>query len=82
MRKHSGGTVSDLKIHLVLVTKYRYNVITGNVLKRLEEILVVFYTCVKDERMEQFLTTCGYGTGTDLLSKLQQYKCRKKWEKR
>jgi putative transposase len=39
MRKHSGGTVSDLKIHLVLVTKYRRNVITRLVLERLEQIL-------------------------------------------
>jgi putative transposase len=53
MRKHSGGTVSDLKIHLVLVTKYRYNVITGNVLKRLEEILSS--TCAKwDCELQQY----------------------------
>ncbi len=45
MRKHSGGTTSDLKVHLVLVTKYRRNVITGNVLRRLEEILA--NTCLK-----------------------------------
>ncbi len=33
-----GGTVYNLSIHLVLVTKYRRKVITGNVLRRLQEI--------------------------------------------
>jgi putative transposase len=33
-----GGTVYDLSIHLVLVTKYRRKVITGEVLNRLKEI--------------------------------------------
>jgi putative transposase len=45
MRKYSGGTVSDLKIHLVLVTKYRYKVITAKVLERMQEILAD--TCLK-----------------------------------
>jgi putative transposase len=39
MQKLSGGTVYDLSIHLVLVTKYRAKVINPVVLKRLGEIL-------------------------------------------
>ncbi|MGL5834739.1 MAG: transposase, partial [Waterburya sp.] len=38
MQKLSGGTVYDLSIHLVLVTKYRKKVINAAMLKRLEEI--------------------------------------------
>lgn len=38
MQKLSGGTVYDLSIHLVLVTKYRRKVINYPMLKRLEEI--------------------------------------------
>ena len=38
MPKLSGGTVYNLSIHLVLVTKYRRKVITADILKRLEEI--------------------------------------------
>jgi len=38
MKKLSGGTVYDLSIHLVLVTKYRKKVITPEILKRLGEI--------------------------------------------
>lgn len=39
MRKHSGGTGSDLRMHWVLVTQYRRKVITARVLKRLIEII-------------------------------------------
>ncbi len=35
----SGRAVSDLKAHLVLTTKYRRKVFTGEMLKRLHEIL-------------------------------------------
>lgn len=45
MRKFSGGTVSNLKMHLVLVTKYRRKVISHSVLKRLEEVIAA--TCQK-----------------------------------
>ncbi len=45
MRKYSGGTVSDLRMHLVLVTKYRRKVINKMVLERLEEVLKA--TCQK-----------------------------------
>lgn len=38
MQKLSGGTVYDLSIHLVLVTKYRRKVINAAILNRLEEI--------------------------------------------
>jgi putative transposase len=38
MKKLSGGTVYDLSIHLVLVTKYRKKVITPKILVRLGEI--------------------------------------------
>jgi putative transposase len=38
MKKLSGGTVYDLSIHLVLVTKYRRKVISSDVLARLEQI--------------------------------------------
>jgi putative transposase len=38
MQKLSGGTIYDLSIHLVLVTKYRKKVINVAMLKRLEEI--------------------------------------------
>ena len=38
IRKLSGGTVYDLSIHLVLVTKYRKKVINSEILRRLEEI--------------------------------------------
>ena len=34
-----GRSVSDLKAHLVLTTKYRRNVFTGEMLRRLHEIL-------------------------------------------
>jgi putative transposase len=40
MKKLNGGTVYDLSIHLVLVTKYRKKVITPEILKRLGEIFV------------------------------------------
>jgi putative transposase len=52
MRKHASGTVSDLKMHLVLVTKYRRKVITALVLERLTEILSA--TCQKwDCKLQQ-----------------------------
>lgn len=35
-----GRSVSDLKVHLVLTTKYRRKVFTAEMLKRLEDILV------------------------------------------
>lgn len=38
MHKSSSGAVYNLKIHLVIVTKYRYKVINVPMLKRLEEI--------------------------------------------
>ena len=38
MKKLSGGTVYDLSIHLVLVTKYRKKVINTKILTRLNEI--------------------------------------------
>jgi putative transposase len=38
MKKLSGGTVYELSIHLVLVTKYRKKVITPEILVRLGEI--------------------------------------------
>ncbi len=41
MQKLSGGTVYDLSIHLVLVTKYRRKVINSPMLKRLEEIFAL-----------------------------------------
>jgi len=40
MKKLSGGTVYQLSIHLVLVTKYRRKVINAVILKRLEEIFI------------------------------------------
>jgi putative transposase len=36
----SGRSVSDMKAHLVLTTKYRRKAFTGEMLKRLEEVLV------------------------------------------
>jgi putative transposase len=47
MKKLSGGTVYRLSVHLVLVTKYRYNVISAPVLNRLKEIFAA--TCEKWE---------------------------------
>lgn len=41
MKKLSGGTVYQLSIHLVLVTKYRRKVITVEMLNRLREIFAV-----------------------------------------
>jgi putative transposase len=35
-----GRSVSDLKVHLVLTTKYRRKVFTGEMLKRLHEVLL------------------------------------------
>jgi putative transposase len=53
MRKYSGGTVSDLRMHLVLVTKYRRKVITKTVLERLHELIAA--TCAKwDCELQQF----------------------------
>jgi putative transposase len=53
MRKYSGGTISDLRMHLVLVTKYRRKVITKTVLERLHELLAA--TCSKwDCELQQF----------------------------
>lgn len=43
----AGGTVYRLSIHLVLVTKYRYKVISTTVLNRLKEIFAA--TCQKWE---------------------------------
>lgn len=45
MRKLAGGTVYDLSIHLVLVTKYRYNAINSRLMNRLQAILTD--TCLK-----------------------------------
>jgi putative transposase len=41
----SGRSVSDMKAHLVLTTKYRRKAFTGEILKRLQEIL--FDLCQK-----------------------------------
>jgi putative transposase len=41
----SGRSVSDMKAHLVLTTKYRRKAFTGEMLKRLQEIL--FDLCQK-----------------------------------
>jgi putative transposase len=45
MKILAGGTVYQLSIHLVLVTKYRYKVINALLLKRLQEIFAA--TCQK-----------------------------------
>jgi putative transposase len=47
MKTLAGGTVYRLSIHLVLVTKYRYKVISTPVLSRLKEIFAA--TCQKWE---------------------------------
>ncbi len=47
MHKSSSGAVYNLKIHLVIATKYRYKVINAPMLKRLKEIFAA--TCVKWE---------------------------------
>ena len=47
MNKLSGGTVYQLSIHLVLVTKYRRKVIHAAMLQRLKEIFAT--TCQKWE---------------------------------
>jgi putative transposase len=47
MQTLAGGTVYRLSIHLVLVTKYRYRVISAPVLQRLKEIFAS--TCEKWE---------------------------------
>jgi putative transposase len=47
MKILAGGTVYRLSIHLVLVTKYRYRVISTPVLNRLKEIFAA--TCEKWE---------------------------------
>jgi putative transposase len=47
MKTLAGGTVYRLSIHLVLVTKYRYKVISPPVLNRLKEIFAA--TCQKWE---------------------------------
>ena len=53
MQKLSGGTVYDLSIHLVLVTKYRRKVINALMLKRLKEIFAA--TCQKwDCELKEF----------------------------
>ena len=38
--RYSGHTVSRLTVHLVWVTKYRYNVLTGDIQKRCREIII------------------------------------------
>ena len=45
MKALAGGTVYDLSIHLVLVTKYRKKVITKPMMTRLKQILEA--TCAK-----------------------------------
>lgn len=45
MKTLPGGTVYDLSIHLVLVTKYRKRVITQPMMTRLKEIIEI--TCKK-----------------------------------
>lgn len=53
MQKLSSGTVYDLSIHLVLVTKYRRKVINAAMLKRLKEIFTE--TCQKwDCELKEF----------------------------
>jgi len=53
MQKLSGGTVYNLSIHLVLVTKYRRKVINKAMLDRLEEIFAD--TCRKwDCELKEF----------------------------
>ncbi|RAM50981.1 MAG: IS200/IS605 family transposase [Hapalosiphonaceae cyanobacterium JJU2] len=47
MRTLAGGTVYQLSIHLVLVTKYRYKVINSLILERLQDIFSA--TCQKWE---------------------------------
>ncbi len=46
-RKLKCGTVYNLQMHLVLVTKYRYHVINHSVLERLRELFT--QTCLKWE---------------------------------
>ncbi|WP_036486881.1 IS200/IS605 family transposase [Myxosarcina sp. GI1] len=53
MQKLSGGTVYDLSVHLVLVTKYRRKVINLAMLKRLQVIFAE--TCQKwDCELKEF----------------------------
>ncbi len=53
MQKLSGGTVYDLSIHLVLVTKYRRKVLNKAMLKRLKDIFTE--TCQKwDCELKEF----------------------------
>ena len=52
-QKLSGGTVYNLSIHLVLVSKYRRKVINAAILKRLQEIFA--NTCQKwDCELKEF----------------------------
>ena len=41
--RYGGHTVSRLTVHLVWVTKYRYNVLTGDIQKRCRELLIQVY---------------------------------------
>ena len=38
--EHGSHTVSDIKYHIVWLTKYRYKVLTGTIAKRLRELLI------------------------------------------
>lgn len=37
---HGGHTISDIKYHFVWITKYRYQVLRGDIAKRLRELLI------------------------------------------
>ncbi|MGI2909786.1 transposase [Tolypothrix sp. VBCCA 56010] len=47
-----GRSVSDLKVHLVLTTKYRHKVFTGEMLTRLHVILEELLTQVASYALE------------------------------
>lgn len=59
MKSLSGGTVYDLSIHLVLVTKYRRKVIDGLILQRLQQIFTEI--CQKWEcELKEFNGECDH----------------------
>jgi len=46
-QRHNGHTVSRLTVHLVWSTKYRYNVLKGDIQKRCRKILI--QTCESED---------------------------------
>ena len=48
--RHAGHAVTDLKYHMVWITKYRYHVLRGDVAERARELITTCNRLATDDR--------------------------------